>query len=154
MYAYSFGKLIEQSGHTELGFIGDLSCTHEIRVDLGDPDKTIEVLRFTVISENYDILISQIEAFILWCKDNSALVRRCFDDWGNNLDGSYFDTIIDAIDGPQYSLDPNFDYGNTCSGDGWYVAIGFSFLKTIIYTLRLAKRENDLVVIEHWGGIE
>ncbi|MES2951835.1 MAG: hypothetical protein V4858_25190 [Pseudomonadota bacterium] len=154
MFTLYFGKLVTKAGLTDLGFLGDLTFTHEAAIDLGEYGS--EKLRFTVIKGNYDYFADLVRQFIAWCRENALVVAAEFwgGEYGNDLDGREFETIEEAIDKTLYSLDPNKEYGSWDSEQFVVISVAFSFLRSLIYLLSLAKRNDHWVVCQQWGGIE
>lgn len=154
MFTLYFGKLVTKAGLTDIGFLGDLTFTHEAAIDLGEYGS--EKIRFTVIDKDYDHFTDLLRQFIAWCQENPRVVETEF--WGgmygNDLDGREFLTIEDAIGNTLYSLNPNDEYGSSDSDQFVVISVAFSFLRSLIYLLSLAKRSNYWVVCEQWGGIE
>jgi hypothetical protein len=156
-FSYAFGELIKISGFDEIGFLGDLSYTHQISVDYGDQQGS-EIVRLTVIHpRECERIASTVKRFIQWCTINDEITSKYFylED-GNDLNGSDFESTRDAIEKTVYSLHPNHDFGHGDSEQSALTSVAFSFLKTFIYLLSLAQRPDstDLIVCEQWGGFE
>jgi hypothetical protein len=146
---YALGKLIDQSGMKNLGFLGNATCTHEIvvKADWGN-----ELFRYTVMTQHLDRIANDIGTFIGWCRDNPAAVSDKFGgEYGHDHDGRQFESVADVLDNVRPSLDPNSD---VCESDSWDAALAFSVLKTIAQLLDYARANNCWVICEHWGGIE
>lgn len=140
-------NLIDRSGISGLGFIGDSFCSHEAIIE---NEWGTEVKRFTVIRGQFDDYVGRTEALIQWCRANPDITYAIAEgELGYDLDGREFTDVSDLIDNVVYSLDPNFDY---CDGDYWDAAVTFCVLRTFQYLLKKAQKWEDWVVCEHWGG--
>lgn len=149
MIIFALGKLIEKTGMSNLGFLGNKTCTHEIAVN---QDWGKEIFRFTVMPEHLDSLANDIRAFLDWCRGNPEITSEEFwGEYGNDLEGREFESVANVVDNVRPSLNQNQDI---CDSDSWNAALAFSTLKTIVELLEYACAENCWVICEHWGGFE
>jgi hypothetical protein len=144
----AFAELVEQSGISELSFLGGSAnsagiaqCTHEV-VNQADWRGRV---RYTTIRDCFDEHIASIENLLDWYWRNPDALDYLLESDGADLDGRDFADIQDMIDNVEYSLDPNDDYCEQDSLDGSLVV---ATLKTLIWMLRRAKGRGEWVVCE------
>ena len=147
MIVFAFKKLIEKSGMNQISFLADQSYTHEVVVNA---EWGKEIVRFTVLSQHLDLITNNIISFINWCREHSDIVSKEFwGEYGKDISGREFYSIIDILDNITPSFKPNRDF---CESDSWNAAIAFSVLKTFIDLCKHAHTMGYVVVCEHWGG--
>lgn len=149
MIIHALGKLLDQAGMKDLGFLANQSCTHEITVR---QDWGKESFRFTVMSHHLDKIAGEIRAFLAWCRDHPEATAEAFwEKYGCDHAGREFESVAELLDKVRPSLKPNDE---VCDSDSWDAALAFSVLKTVIALLEQAHARKHWAICEHWGGVE
>lgn len=139
MIIYLYQKILTQISEEKINFLANQSFTFE-HVD------GCMLYHYTVITEGFDEVISAIDRVLIWIKNNPSFVAE--------ITGDDSEGVIEAVDNPKFSLDPNGLNRNyddfVCDGDFWSAALAVSVLVTVREMLRIAQKESSYFVCEQF----